>query len=179
MREPKVSTILPTSLRPTKGCSRNKKVRTKVSPFLLSLISISFINIIIALMILNNECNFSFSPLSAFIQYEELLSLPSTKILRITRTCVSSKGFCIFNLLKQFYIIVYCSGIRKSHQESVDIHVIDIRYIYSLIFSFLVTPYYKNKLKGLYKTAMQDAELEAEYDVLYLIQEEIKLITIL
>lgn len=179
MREPKVNTILPTSLRPTNGCSRNKKVRTKVSPFLLSLISISFINIIIALMILNNECNFSFSPLSAFIQYEELLSLPSTKILRITRTCVSSKGFCIFNLLKQFYIIVYCSGIRKSHQESVDIHVFDIQYIYSLIFSFLVTPYYKNKLKGLYKTAMQDAELEAEYDVLYLIQGEIKLITIL
>lgn len=97
----------------------------------------------------------------------------------ITRTCVSSKGFCIFNLLKQFNIIVYCSGIKKSHQESVDIHVIDIQYIYSLIFSFLVTPYYKNKLKGLYKTAMQDAELEAEYDVLYLIQEEIKLITIL
>lgn len=179
MREPKVSTILLTSLRPTNGCSRNKKVRTKVSPFLLSLISISFINIIIALMILNNECNFSFSPLSAFIQYLELLSLPSTKILRITQTCVSSKGFCIFNLLKQFYIIVYCSGIRKSHQESVDIHVIDIQYIYSLIFSFLVTPYYKNKLKGLYKTAMQDAELEAEYDVLYLIQGEIKLITIL
>lgn len=33
----------------------------------------------------------------------------------ITRTCVSSKGFCIFNLLKQFNIIVYCSGIKKSH----------------------------------------------------------------
>lgn len=31
-----------------------------------------------------------------------------------------------------------------------------------LIIAFTVTPYYKNKLRGLYNNAMQDAEGEAE-----------------
>lgn len=178
MREFKVSIILLIFLRLTKGCSRNKKVRTKVSLFFLFLIFILFINIIIVLMILNNECNFSFFLLSVFIQYLELLSLFLIKILRIICICVFFKGFCIFNFLKQFNIIVYCFGIKKLYQESVDIYVIDIQYIYSFIFFFLVILYYKNKLKGLYKIVMQDVELEVEYDVLYLIQEEIKLIII-
>lgn len=128
MREPKVNTILPTYLRPTKGCSRNKKVRMKVRPFLLSLITISFINIIIILMTLNTGCNFSLSSLNAFIQYVLRVTKSAfNQDFEITCTCISSKGFCIFNLLKQFYINVYCSGIEKSQHELVDIHVLDIQ----------------------------------------------------
>lgn len=67
----------------------------------------------------------------------------------------------------------------RNHSMNWSIYMYLIYSKCSLIFSFLVTPYYKNKLKGLYKTAMQDAELEAEYDVLYLIYGEIKLISIL
>jgi len=61
-------------------------------------------------------------------------------------------------------MVIICFEWKRGHPVGVSVFFVlsVINFLYQIVCFFAVSPYYKTKLKGLYTTAMQDAESETE-----------------